>query len=129
MSVLPLIALLLSPAMSPPATASPASKVTLRGQVVCSGCWGEEDRAKVAYGTPDDLDCAKRCAKRNVPVALAVGEGKSFRLLNLTSGAVQPGKDGWLEYVGKNVEVSGHVERTKEQEKITVDSIRALPAK
>ena len=46
--------------------------VKLTGQIVCSQCWFEADRAQVAYGTPADLDCAKTCAAKSIPASLAV---------------------------------------------------------
>lgn len=96
-----------------PGSASP-EVVTLRGQVVCSVCWYEADRAKVAYGNPGDLACAARCAGKGVPMALAV-KGKAgasdVTLYLLSPGAFQPVGTGFLAYVSKWAEVRGTLRR------------------
>ena len=82
--------------------------VVLRGQLVCSGCWTEGDRAKVVYGTEADHACAARCAKDGIPAALAVFAGGKFTLYRLADTA--PLKDKRLSWIGRAVEVRGSLE-------------------
>ena len=94
------------------AEAAPPGAVTLKGQIVCSGCWDEADRAKTPYGNSDDLKCAKACSLKGIPPGLAVAKGKGdqFDLYILSTGALQLGEKGWLPYMGKYASVSGSIE-------------------
>jgi hypothetical protein len=80
----------------PPDEAAPA-RVTLRGQIVCSNCWGEADRKTTAYGMPADMKCARLCAKDAVPAALAVDEKGTSRLYLLEDGAFKREASGVAE--------------------------------
>lgn len=101
-------------------------RVTLRGQVVCSNCWGEADRKTTAYGTPADLKCARICAKDAVPAALAVGEKGAARLYLLEDGAFKREGAGWLGYIAKRVEITGTVRDEKGKTWLKVDALRPL---
>jgi len=61
-----------------PAQAQKAT-VTLEGQLVCSDCWSEADRKTTPYGTPADIACARDCAERGIPSAIAVKEGNAYK--------------------------------------------------
>ena len=112
------------------ATGQPApARVTLRGQVVCSNCWGEADRKTTAYGTPADLKCARICAKDAVPAALAVGEKGTARLYLLEDGAFKREGQGWLHYIAKTVEITGTVRDEKGKPWLKVDALRSLADK
>lgn len=104
--------------------ASPMDEiVTLEGQFVCSECWFEADRSKVTYGTASDLECAKECAEKNIPPAVAVREGAGFRLYLIEAGRLEKQGDDWLEFIGKSVKVGGKVRREKDKHFVAVDRI------
>lgn len=113
---------------SPRGQAGPA-RVTLRGQVVCSNCWGEADRKTTAYGTPADLKCARICARDAVPVALAVDEEGTTRLYLLEDGAFKREGSGWLNYIAKRVEITGTVREEKGTPRLKVGALRPLTDK
>ncbi|HEX2799710.1 MAG TPA: hypothetical protein VHQ44_08560 [Thermoanaerobaculia bacterium] len=113
---------------TPPEQAVPA-RVTLRGQVVCSNCWGEADRKTTAYGTPADMKCARLCAKDAVPAALAVDEKGTSRLYLLEDGAFKREGSGWLSYIAKRVEIAGTVREEKGTPRLKVDALRPLTGK
>jgi peroxiredoxin len=103
------------------------SIVRLEGQVVCCAeCWAEADRNKVEFGTAEDLLKAKSCVEGGDPTLIAVREGENFKLYQLERGKFRlPGKN-WLEYVGKRVAVSGHVETKKDSSVIRVDTLEVV---
>jgi len=102
---------------------------TLTGQVVCSGCWHEADRAKVSYGTDDDLACAKRCAKKGIGQALAVREPDgTYRLVALEARAIAGGKKALLDAVAADVEVDGDLRGEGDKAVFRVDALRVLPS-
>jgi hypothetical protein len=99
---------------------------TLTGQVVCSGCWDEADRAQVAYGTEDDVACAKRCAAKGKGQSLAVREPSG----TFTLYALEPGKvtaKSILDAVSSTVQVDGEIRREGDKSILRVDGLRALP--
>ena len=93
------------------------------GQVVCSGCWEEADRTKVAYGTAADLECAKKCAGEGIGQTLAVRDDKgAFTLYTLEAGKV--GKSAIFDAVAATVTVEGELAGKV----LRVDALRVLPA-
>jgi hypothetical protein len=110
---------------APPGQAA-SDRVTLRGQVVCSNCWGEADRKTTAYGMPADLKCARLCAKDAVPAALNVDEKWTARLYLLEDGAFKREGSGWLRYIAKRVEITGMVREEKGKPWLKVDALRPL---
>jgi thiol-disulfide isomerase/thioredoxin len=98
----------------------------LRGQVVCSECWFEAERPKVPYGGEADVACAQRCAARGVPQAIAVREEGGYRLYRLERGAFDPGEDGWLPLVTRQVEVRGPVRTEGKDAVVRVDGLSPL---
>jgi hypothetical protein len=104
-------------------------RAKLRGQVVCSNCWGEADRKTTAYGTPADLKCARRCSKDAVPAALAVDEKGTSRLYLLEDGAFKRDGSGWLNYIATRVEITGTVREEKGTPWLKVDALRPLTGK
>jgi hypothetical protein len=113
---------------APPDHATPG-RVTLRGQVVCSNCWGEADRNTTPYGTPADLKCARLCSKDSIPAALAVREKGTLRLYLLEDGAFKRDGSAWLNYIAKNVEITGAVREVNETSWLRVDALRPLTDK
>ena len=101
--------------------------VTLEGQVVCCAeCWAEADRTKVEFGTAENLLKAKSCVEGGDPTLLAVREGDSFKLYELSTGKFRlPGKN-WLEFVGKRIAVTGQVQTKKATNIIRVDRLTVL---
>jgi thiol-disulfide isomerase/thioredoxin len=103
-----------------------AQETTLRGQIVCSQCWFEADRAKVAYGTPADLDCAKECAAKGIPASLAVNTGAAWTLYLLEDGAFKkPGKD-WLALMAQRAEIRGTVRQAGKSQFLKVNVLTTL---
>jgi len=99
--------------------------VSLEGQVVCcADCWGEADRAKVEYGTAEDLLKAKSCVEGGDPTLLAVREGDKFKLYQLEQGKFKHGEKNWYRYVGKKVAVSGTTKKVKKADVIVVDTLK-----
>ena len=104
---------------------------TLKGQVVCGGCWDEaSDRHKEPYGTEDDLKCAARCERKGVAPALAVDLGKDFAVYDLERGAFHQEGGTWQTYMGKNVEVTGHLSHKRgasKRPRFVVDALKVVP--
>jgi hypothetical protein len=107
-----------------------AAVVTLKGQIVCSTCWFEADRKTVAYGTEADKTCAVRCAKGDVPGALAVTENgvtKLYILEDPKAALKADGKD-WSQYTGVLAEITGTARHEGDKHFLKVDAIKVLPA-
>jgi thiol-disulfide isomerase/thioredoxin len=102
--------------------------VTIEGQLVCSLCWFEADRKTTPYGTTADIDCARDCAAKGIPPAVAVQHGSEFKLYLIDEGDFKKHGDTWLDYIGKRVQVSGRVRTRKDKEYVAVDQLRVLPA-
>jgi thiol-disulfide isomerase/thioredoxin len=119
--------LLILPAVSGDVRGQNTKQVKLRGQLVCSLCWFEADRKSTPYGTPADIQCAKDCAEKGIPSALAVKDGDDFRLYVVSTGKIKRTKDEWLDYVGKQAEVGGRIKRNGEKDYIEIDELRILP--
>jgi hypothetical protein len=109
-------------------SSSPAAETkTLKGQIVCGGCWDEEpDRKKTPYGTKEDVECAARCERKGVAAALAVEEGSDFRVYELARGSFKPEGRGWLKYIGKRVEATGRLEGTAKKPRLVVDGLKVV---
>lgn len=120
--------LVVASASTPLRAQTAGGTVTLKGQIVCSSCWHEEDRSKVAYGTKADLACALRCGKGGVPGALAVTDGGVTTLYLLEPGAyaVDSGETSWTGLTGKVVEATGVVRRDGEKTYLKVDAVKVV---
>ncbi|HKR13870.1 MAG TPA: TlpA disulfide reductase family protein [Pyrinomonadaceae bacterium] len=103
------------------------TRAKLEGQVVCCAeCWAEADRAKVPFGTAEDLLKAKSCVEGGDPTLLAVREGDKFKLYRLATGKYRlPGKN-WLEFIGKSIAVEGTIQSRKETSIIRVDTLAVV---
>jgi len=111
-----------------PAQTSPNSVTTLQGHVVCcADCWAEADRKTVPYGTEEDIEKATQCIANGDPTLLAVENKESgWTLYLLEQGKFKrPGKN-WLDFVGKQVEVTGSKRTKKDQHFIKVDTLTVL---
>jgi thiol-disulfide isomerase/thioredoxin len=111
------------------AASAQSGAVKLEGQVVCcEDCWAKADRAKVEYGTAEDLLRAKSCVEGGDPTLIAVREGDAFELYQLGQGKFRlPGKN-WLEFVGKRVAVTGRLQKKKGASLIRVDELQVIAA-
>ena len=107
--------------------AKAGKSITLSGQVVCSVCWDEADRATTAYGTEADMACASSCAERGVPAALAVKAWASpkFTLYRLESGKFTIEKN-WMKFMAKRVEIKGRTRQAKGVKYLKVDTLTVL---
>lgn len=106
--------------------AKPA-KVTIEGQLVCSLCWFEADRQATPFGTSADVECAKDCAEKGIPPAVAVKSGNEFKLYVLEEGKFK--KTGWLDHFGKQVQVTGLVRTKKDKEYMVLDELKVLSSR
>lgn len=107
------------------AAAQKPQSVKLIGQVVCASCWFEApDRKTDPYGTPDDITCAKDCAEKGLPQALAVEDGTGFTLYTLERGSYKT-KD-FVDFLPNTVEVEGTVRSVKDKKFLKVDAIRLV---
>lgn len=102
--------------------------VKLQGQIVCSQCWFEQDRTKINYGDQADLDCAKDCAAKNIPAALAVknADGKSWTLYSLENGAFKKPEKDFLKFMAKEAEISGVTRAQGDKQFLKVDALKVL---
>ena len=103
-----------------------AEKVTISGQLVCSDCWAEADRKTTPYGTPADLSCARDCAERGIPSAIAVKQGDDYKLYLIEQEQFKQNRDEWLDRIGGQVEISGRPYAKKGQQYISVESYKFL---
>jgi thiol-disulfide isomerase/thioredoxin len=101
--------------------------VKLEGQLVCSLCWFEADRNTTPYGTNADIECAKDCAEKGIPPALAVKSGSEFKLYVIEKGRFTNNAN-WLENLGKRVQVAGRVSQKNGKEYIKLDDLKVLSA-
>lgn len=101
---------------------------SFEGQVVCSECWTEADRTTTPYGTSADLKCAKDCAEKGKPRALAVREGEHTVLYLLYPGSYNPGKHAFLDMVPHRARVTGRVQSRGKTRLLFVDSIERMSA-
>ena len=117
-----LVTILLALAFTIPVVA----QTKLTGQIVCTVCWTEADRTKVAYGTQADLDCAKDCAAKGITATLAVKDGAAWKLYELEDGAYKkPGKD-WLYVMAQQVEITGATRKAGDKQFLKVDALTTL---
>ena len=79
----------------------------MEGQVVCSVCWFEADRKIKPYGDEGDLKCAVDCMKKGKSQALAVASANGFTIYLLEPGKLKRNRKDWLDYVAKQVKVTG----------------------
>jgi hypothetical protein len=103
-------------------------RTTVEGQLVCSLCWFEADRGTTPYGTQADIECAKDCAEKGIPPAIAVKNGAAFKLYVIEEGRFKTTKEEWLNYIGKQVQATGSVRAKKDKEYLVVDDLKILPS-
>ena len=108
------------------AQGSKGAAVTLTGQLVCSDCWSEADRKTTAYGTPADLACARDCAERGIPSAIAVKEGSDYKLYLIEQTQLKKNQAEWLDRIGGQVEVTGKLYAKKGKQYVTVETYKFL---
>jgi hypothetical protein len=103
-----------------------SEKITLSGQLVCSDCWAEADRKTTPYGTPADLSCARDCAEKGIPSAIAVKQGNDYKLYLIEQDQLKQNRDEWLDRIGGQVEINGRPYAKKGQQYISVESYQFL---
>jgi thiol-disulfide isomerase/thioredoxin len=122
-----LIALLLSCAsVSAQAQEVQKGTVTLTGQLVCSDCWSEADRQTTPYGTPADIACARDCAERGIPSALAVKEGNEYKLYLIEQAQLRKNQAEWLGRIGGQVQLTGKLYAKKGKTYVTIETYKFL---
>lgn len=112
----------------PAVRADDGAEVTLTGQVVCSGCWDEqEDRIANPYGTDGDMKCAARCSKRNITQSVAVWTNGKAELVVLEKGTFVLKEKDFLPFVAQQVEVRGTVRSDGGKRFVKVNDLRVVP--
>jgi thiol-disulfide isomerase/thioredoxin len=109
-----------------------SEKITLSGQLVCSDCWSEADRKTTPYGTQADIACARDCAERGIPSAIAVKEGNDYKLYLIEQAQLKKNQSEWLDRIGGQVEVTGRLYSKKTKQYVSVEQYKFLsdaPAK
>ena len=101
---------------------------TVTGQLVCSDCWSEADRKTTPFGTPADVSCARDCADKGIPSAIAVKQGDDYRLYLIEQAQLKKNRDEWLHQVGQQVEVTGQLSVKQGKNYLTVESFKFLSA-
>src|SRR4029453_2355927 len=101
---------------------------TITGQLVCSDCWSEADRKTTPFGTPADVSCARDCAERGIPSAIAVKQGGAYKLYLIEQAQLKKNREEWLHQVGQQVEVSGQIYAKQGRDYLTVESFKFLSA-
>jgi thiol-disulfide isomerase/thioredoxin len=109
------------------AQGSKGAATTLTGQLVCSDCWAEADRKTVAYGTAADLACARDCAERGIPSAIAVKQGDDYHLYLIEQSQLKD-QNEWLDRIGGQVEITGKLYAKKGKQYVTVETYKFLSA-
>ena len=120
------LALLLLPSTA--AFSQSNQKVTLKGQIVCSICWFEADRATVKYGDAADMECAAACSEEGVPQSLAVIDGAGTTLYVLEPGRFKPKGRDFLELVAKFVEIEGDLRTVEGKPHVAVNALKLIEA-
>jgi thiol-disulfide isomerase/thioredoxin len=101
---------------------------TVTGQLVCSDCWSEADRKTTPFGTPADVSCARDCAERGIPSAIAVKQGDDYKLYLIEQAQLKKNREEWLHQVGQQVEVSGQIYAKQGKDYLTVESFKFVGA-
>ncbi len=99
-----------------------SSSITLEGQVVCSLCWFET----TPYGSEGDLKCAVDCMKKGKSQALAVAGEKGFTIYLLEPGKLKRDRKDWLDFIAKQVKVTGTVREADGKNYLQVDSVEVV---
>lgn len=107
-------------------TAVAQKPITLEGQLVCSLCWFEADRNTTPYGTAADIQCAKDCAEKGIPTAIAVKENAGYKLYVIEEGRFKRNSQEWLDYVGKHVQVTGRARTKEKKDYVAVDDLKVI---
>ena len=102
--------------------------ITLTGQLVCSDCWSEADRKTTPYGTPADISCARDCAEKGIPSAIAVKQGDDYKLYLIEQTQFKNNQSEWLDRIGGQIEVTGKPYAKKGKEYVTVETYKFLSA-
>jgi len=100
--------------------------VTLEGQLVCSDCWSEADRKTTPYGTPADIACARDCAEKGIPSAVAVKEGNDYKLYLIEQAQFKKNQAEWLDRIGGQVQLTGKPYSKKGKQYVTVEMFKFL---
>jgi thiol-disulfide isomerase/thioredoxin len=103
-----------------------SEKITLSGQLVCSDCWAEADRKTVPYGTQADIACARDCAEKGIPSAIAVKAGADYKLYLIEQAQLKKNQAEWLDRIGGQVEVTGRLYSKKDKQYVSVEEYKFL---
>ncbi len=100
------VAVLFSAAMAAPATAAPAKRVTLTGEIIDSWCYITE--IMFAEGTAHH-QCATWCAAGGIPVGILGDDGKVYMVLKLGQDDTNVANPAILRIQTHRVTVDGDV--------------------
>lgn len=102
--------------------------MTVTGQLVCSDCWSEADRKTTPYGTPADVSCARDCAEKGIPSAIAVKDGNDYKLYLIEQKQLKKNQNEWLDRIGGQIEVTGKLYSKKGKQYVSVETFKFLSA-
>lgn len=104
------------------------TNTTVTGQLVCSDCWSEADRKTTPFGSAADISCARDCAEKGIPSAIAVKQGDDYKLYLIEQTQLKKNRDEWLNQIGQQVQVTGKVYTKDGKDYVTVAGVKFLPA-
>jgi thiol-disulfide isomerase/thioredoxin len=107
---------------------SKQTTTTVTGQLVCSVCWFEADRKTTAFGTPEDVSCARDCAEKGIPSAVAVKQGDDYKLYLIELEQLKKDRAEWVNGFGRQVEITGRVSSKQGKDYISLESFKFLSA-
>ncbi|MBI4355163.1 MAG: hypothetical protein HY597_01760 [Candidatus Omnitrophica bacterium] len=90
---------------------------TLRGEVIDIACYVDHGAAGAGHA-----DCAQKCIKSGLPVAIKVGD----ELYVAIGGDHQTANAALAKFAGKQVEVQGTVHERDDQKMIVVSTVKTL---
>lgn len=126
MTLLLSLLLFIAPSARPQDTKQ--DKITIAGQLVCSDCWSEADRKTTPYGTSADIECARDCAEKGIPSAVAVKEGGDYKLYLIEQAQFKTNRTEWLDRIGGQIEVTGRPYSKKGKQYLSIETFKFLSA-
>jgi len=90
---------------------------TLRGEVIDVACYVDHGASGAGHA-----DCAQKCIKSGLPVAIKVGD----ELYVAIGGDHQTANGALAKFAGKQVEVQGTVHERDDQKVIVVSTVKPL---
>ncbi|MGZ8846313.1 MAG: hypothetical protein ACXW3C_07590, partial [Pyrinomonadaceae bacterium] len=93
LKLLVIAALVITTGWQVQAQGSKETNTTITGQLVCSDCWSEADRKTTPFGSAADISCARDCAEKGIPSAIAVKQGDDYKLYLIEQTQLKKNRD------------------------------------